>query len=90
MGYILPIMQYEYINYQIPDIRNKFDHHSIEKPFKIKLDMQQPFNYDPNFTNKEMNESNFISPRLSRGISPVDEQVIANITGKGSLFNETI
>jgi len=90
MGYILPIMQYEYSNYHIRDIRNKYDHHLIERPFKINLDMHQQFNYDQNFTNKDTRESNLISSRLSKQTNPREEQVIANITGKGSLFNETI
>jgi len=90
MGYILPIRQFEYSNYQMRDMKNKHDHHLIEQPFKIKLDMQQQFNYDQNFTNQEMHESNFISSRVNRQTTPREEQVIAYITGKGSLFNETV
>lgn len=86
MGYILPIQQYEYINYQKRDVKSEPHHHFIENPFKVSLDMQSQFNYEHNLSNKEMFQTNNID-----GVNrQTDEQVIAIITGKGLLFNETI
>lgn len=89
MGYILPITQYEYANYQNRDIKKDYDFHYVEKPFKIKLDMQQQFNYDDDFTNEMVKDKLFLH-RKTKITNSRQERLIAKITGKGSLFNVKI
>ncbi|MGM8364368.1 hypothetical protein ACLIBG_02685 [Virgibacillus sp. W0181] len=38
MGYILPVTNHQYINYQTRDINQKKNKHHIEGPFKVILD----------------------------------------------------
>lgn len=90
MGYILPISQFEYTDYQKRVIKDKDDFQYIEKPYKITFDMHQQFNYDQNFANEMRRES---KQGPSQGIklsNPKKEQLISTITGKGSLFNESV
>lgn len=90
MGYILPISHFEYNDYQKRVIKDKGDFHYIEKPYKITLDMQKQFNYDHSFTNEviwESKQTSFKERQLSKS---KQDQLIATITGKGSLFNESI
>ena len=90
MGYILPISHFEYTDYQKRAIKDKDDLHYVERPYKIKLDMQQQFNYDQNFTSELMQESKKYPSEEIKSTHPKQKQLIANITGKGNLFNESI
>ncbi len=90
MGYILPISHFDYTDYQKRVIKDKDELHYIEKPYKIKLDMQQQFNYDQNFTKEVIWEGKQIPFEKIKLTNPKQQQVIAKITGKGSLFNESI
>jgi hypothetical protein len=90
MGYILPISHFEYTNYQRRVIHDKNDLHYIEKPYKITLDMQQQFMYDHDVTNHTMRKKNNTPFEKIRVTRSDQDQQIAKITGKGSIFNESV
>lgn len=90
MGYILPISQFEYIDYQRRVMKDKDDFQYIEKPYKVTFDMQQQFNYDHNFSNEMRRESKQVPSQEIKFSNPKKEQLISAITGKGSLFSESV
>lgn len=90
MGYILPISQFEYTDYQKRVMKDKDDFQYIEKPYKITFDMQRQFNYDQNFSNEMRRESKQVPSQEIKFSNPKKEQLISTITGKGSLFNESV
>lgn len=90
MGYILPVSHFEYMDYQKRVIKAKDNHHYVEKPFKVKLDMQQQFNYDDKIFNQGMEKGSQINYQHINLASLNQTQAIAEITGKGSLFNKSV
>lgn len=90
MGYILPISHFEYTNYQRRDIKDKEGVHYIEKPFKIKLDTQQPLINHRSFSNEAMQRNKEIPSENIKNNIQRQDQLIAKITGKGFLINESI
>lgn len=83
MGYILPIQQYQYRDYQNRITEEKKNPQFIDKAFKVILEKQHEeiaHNYD------RLNESGnqMVSPRRT------DDKLFETLTGKGSKFSKSI
>lgn len=91
VGYILPITQFQYKDYQnrMPVDKQKLSY--VEKPYKVFLDMEQKSDYDRKThyefskSDKKKSYSKATVPKQIR-TEPLDEKV----TGKGMLFNEHV
>lgn len=90
VGYILPISHFEYTDYQRRTIKDKETLHYIEKPYKITMDMEQQFMYELDLAKQTMRNKDHTPFAKIKVVSPAQDQLIANITGKGSLFNQII
>lgn len=91
MGYILPITQFQYSDYQKRMLEDKQDLHNIEKPYKVFLDMEQKSDYDrkTHYEHSKNERQTFYTsttpPKQTRS-----DPLYAKITGKGSLFNKSV
>lgn len=92
MGYILPLPHFQYKDYQKRVAKDKLDPYYIEQPYKAILEItyqdiadeeeeDRQYNYEP------YNSSDYkvIPPE-----PPVNTKKLAEITGMGQHFSETI
>lgn len=91
MGYILPITQFQYMDYQNRVIKNEQDPYFIEHPYKVVLDTKsreledeegtrsggQPYKYNDNYKPIHIEK-------------PKTEKLYAKLTGKGRHISESI
>lgn len=84
MGYILPIQQYQYNDYQRRVTEVKQNPHFIDKPFKVILERQhQEIKHEYERINKTMYQK-------TSAAKPADEKLFAVLTGKGRSFSRSI
>jgi len=81
VGYILPLTHYQYEDYQKRVIKNKQDRFHIDKLFKVML--------APEREAKEQHMMQRQTGKTAIGKAQA-KKVYANITGKGTRFNESI
>lgn len=88
MGYILPITQFQSKDYQSRVTETKQDIYDVEKPFKAFLNTKQSSGYDEQIQKENERQVAYYhaTPLKNHEL----DQTIANITGKGSRFNEMV
>lgn len=92
LGYILPISQYEYTNYQAREIKDKKQIKSVTKPYKVILEAEEKMlnNKYKNVQGKlNAHKRNLMSKRIPPS-KQIDVMHYARLTGKGGIINEVI
>ena len=91
MGYILPITQYQYRDYQNRVIKDELDPYYIEHPYKVILDTEsremEEGGADRDKGKLLKNSHPYEQPHLEK---PTNEKLYAKLTGKGQHFSENI
>lgn len=83
MGYILPVQQYQYNDYQKRVVKEKQNPQFIDKAFKVILEKQhQDISGEYDRLNKTKLQN--VTPKQT------DEKLFESLTGKGRHFNEGI
>ncbi|MGY0694237.1 hypothetical protein ACW2QC_15900 [Virgibacillus sp. FSP13] len=88
MGYVLPITQYQYMDYKQRLMKNKQDPFYIESPFKVILDSQHQ-DIPQKYTHQPHANTTSDDP-VKRPFRYGTEKVYADITGKGRNFSKSI
>jgi len=83
MGYILPVDNYQYNDYQRRVTKEKVNKHFIERPFKVILEREhQEISTKYATLNRIPNQRS--KPQAS------SEELFALLTGKGTLFHDLV
>lgn len=92
MGYILPITNFQYQEYQNRVTQKKQDPYFIEKPYKVVLDTKSRELDDEKDTqrNGKTFDTNYYYKPMMQTETPKDEYLYAKLTGKGRHFSESI
>lgn len=83
MGYILPIQQYQYNDYQKRVVKDKQNTQHIDKPFKVILEKQHQ---DTSGEHDRLNKTKY--PHTTP--TQTDNKLFESLTGKGGHFSESI
>ncbi|SDQ89271.1 hypothetical protein SAMN05216232_2442 [Virgibacillus subterraneus] len=87
MGYILPINHYQYKDYQQRVTEDKQDPYYIEKPYKAMLEAKHLDIARQEGRLRTIKDSGY---KLSAVKSPTAEKILADVTGKGHHFSDSI
>ncbi|MBP1947214.1 hypothetical protein [Virgibacillus litoralis] len=87
MGYILPINHYQYKDYQQRVTEDKQDPYYIEKPYKAMLEAKHLDIARQEARLRTIRDSDH---KLSAVKSPTAEKILADVTGKGLHFSDSI
>lgn len=95
MGYILPVQNNQYADYQNRVVQEKKDRMFIESPFKAFLETKYDEANQTDTREFELlkEETEYIQKHEQDNVTKNPygkERVIAEITGKGNLFNDKI
>lgn len=91
MGYILPISQYEYVNYQVRDSKDKQQTQAVERPYKVILEAEQEKLLNENrYRQGKLSEQTQIEKNHAISNSQIDVMLYARITGKGGIIDKVI
>ncbi|MUK90558.1 hypothetical protein GMD78_19565 [Ornithinibacillus sp. L9] len=85
MGYILPIHQHEYTDYQKRVTKARKNHYEIERPFKVILEAQYEEIRKDNY---QINKYN--SQRLNKEQPYPTDHFFIQMTGIGEYINEKV
>ena len=89
MGYIAPIANYQYADYQKRVVSDKRDLIHVERPFKAVLETQYEEVHDSILkeSNEHRTESSEVRNSVQYAPSYYNQAAIAAVTGKGQLFS---
>ena len=90
MGYILPITPFTYNDYQNRVTKEEPYFYNIEKPYKVILEMQHE-QADIEYSKGNLDDEK--QSILSKDVTPKvsnSKKLYAQLTGKGSLFRESV
>jgi|GEM_PF-2069556 len=90
MGYIMPVTNYQYNDYQKRVIEDKEDPIHIERPFKVVLETQYEEIVDEHKSQERIELTEARKPLNYGRNNMMYSKAIANITGKGQLFSEGV
>ncbi|WP_162595962.1 hypothetical protein [Bacillus sp. CGMCC 1.16541] len=91
MGYVLPVHNHQYTQYANRTIGTKHSYHQVEKVSKVGIDsrLKQPLHSSPLFQHREKSKRKVLPVRNVYGKTRV-EGMLAELTGKGQLINESV
>ncbi|MBM7702527.1 hypothetical protein [Metabacillus iocasae] len=91
MGYVLPIQNYQSMQYANRTIGTKHQYHQVEKTLKMSIDskLKQPTHHSPFHQSSEKPKKKVLPVRNVYGKSK-SEEIVVDLTGKGRLINEIV
>lgn len=90
MGYIMPVTNYQYNDYQKRVIEDKKDPIHIERPFKVVLETQHEEIVDEHRRKEKIELTEARKPFKYTANHMMYGKAAARITGKGQLFSEGV
>lgn len=90
MGYILPITQYEYINYQARDMKDERQIQHVGKSYKVILRAKQDKLNNEGYQDKIFKKQQKVNYNKIKMNNQIDLMNYARMTGKGGIINEEV